>query len=83
MSLSEECLGAGPHPLPLTEREAEVLALAQKYYDFMREGCPATYLARHLDMSRSTVRGHLEELHRKGWLRTAGSPAVPRNAAAA
>lgn len=64
--------------LPPTDRQRVVLSEIVRYYEFMGEGCPVPWLARSLDVDPSTARQHVRYLHRKGFLRSAGSPAVPR-----
>lgn len=59
----------------LTDRQREVLTTVETYNVATGEPCPAAYLARRLGLHHSTVRQHLDSLHRKGWLRAPGSPA--------
>ena len=61
--------------LPLTGRQRDVLEIITHYNDAIGEGCPIRYLARRLDLHRSTVHQHVVFLRRKGFLSTAGSPA--------
>ena len=67
-----------PHPQPLTEKQAAILQRIVTYYRVVEEGCPAYWLARRFPMSAIGIRKHLAALHRKGWLITENSPAVPR-----
>jgi hypothetical protein len=62
---------------PLTDRQAEVFAAVSDYYAFMRDGCPASYVATRLHLHHETVRDHFAALHRKGWLVGETSPATP------
>lgn len=64
-------------PLPLTNRQAEILSLVGQYYAVAQEGCPASLVARRLDLHHESVRRQFAELHRKGWLTTNASPATP------
>ena len=66
--------------LPLTDRQREVLSEIVRYFDLISEPCPVPYLARRLEVDPSTVRQHVQYLHRKGFLRSGGSPSVPRKA---
>lgn len=52
----------------LTGRQREVLLELRRFYDATGEQCSERYLARRLKLSRSTVRDHLEAIHRKGYL---------------
>lgn len=61
----------------LTTRQESVLVLVSDYYRATGEPCSASYLARRLSIHHSTVRDHLIALHRKGWLRSPNTPAVP------
>ena len=72
-------VGAIPElDLPPTNRQLVVFSEIVRYYESNGEACPVSYLARRLDVDPSTVRQHVQYLHRKGFLRSAGSPAVPR-----
>ena len=78
MSLARTCREAGPHPKPLTERQATVFALVNRYVQATGEPCSASYVARRLEIRHEAVRGHFGVLYRKGWLRSETSPATPR-----
>lgn len=52
----------------LTDRQRVVLDAMRGYLVATGEPCSVSYLSRRLALSRSTVRDHLEALHRKGWL---------------
>ena len=57
---------------PLTERQRAVLALIARYVEATGEPPSVSYIARRLSLDWSTIRQHLEALHRKGWLRSPG-----------
>ena len=67
----------GVTPLPLTARQAEVLAAIVRYHDLTGEPVSGGYLSRRLSLHYSTIREHLAALHRKGWLVTDTAPATP------
>lgn len=67
-----------PPPNMLPSRQRVILEVIREYCAATGEGCSASYLARRLRVDHSTVREHLEALHRKGWLRAPNSPALPR-----
>lgn len=60
-----------------SHRQADVLDVIVRTYRFTGEPVSGPYLSRKLNMPRATLRVHLAELHRKGWLRTANAPAAP------
>lgn len=62
----------------LPGRQRMVLDAIIRYHRVTGEPCPASYLARRLSIHHSSVQRHLELLHRKGWLRGANAPAMPR-----
>lgn len=64
---------AVPEVPELTERQAEILREIARHAEVTGEA-RASYVSRRLDMSRSTLRAHVEALVRKGWLRSAESP---------
>lgn len=53
----------------LTDRQRAVLSAIRHYCRETGEVPTISYLARRLGLDRSTVREHLEALHRKGFLR--------------
>lgn len=53
----------------LTDRQRAVLSAIRHYCGATGEVPTLSYLARRLNLDRSTVREHLEALHRKGFLR--------------
>lgn len=61
----------------LTTRESDVLRVVMDYFKGTREACPSRYVARQLEMHHSTVLQHYLNLHEKGQLNGAGSPAIP------
>jgi DNA-binding CsgD family transcriptional regulator len=64
----------------LTERQAEVLGFIVKYHRLTGAGCAASIVAERLKIHHESARQHLMALHRKGWLMTSTSPAIPRRA---
>ena len=66
-------------PRTLTERQSQVYAEIVKVHDVTGEGASVRYLARRLSLHHSTIQEHLAALRRKRWLRSSGSPAVPRD----
>lgn len=55
-----------------------VLTLVKKYHQLTGSGCPASIIAERLEIHHEAVRGHFMALHRKGWLLSGHSPAIPR-----
>lgn len=53
---------------PLSARQRSVLLFVQRFYAATGEHCSVYYLARRLGLSRASVRVHLHDLWRKGWL---------------
>jgi DNA-binding MarR family transcriptional regulator len=58
----------------LTPRQREILAVVSKYEADTGAQCRFTYLADRLAITVEAVRHHASALHRKGWLKSAGSP---------
>jgi N-acetylmuramoyl-L-alanine amidase CwlA len=61
----------------LTHRQHEIITEVVRYKEFVGRPCPAWYVAERLAISRQRVLQHFSELHRKGWLKSSGSPAKP------
>lgn len=61
----------------LPARQRAILDLIVRHYRVTGEACSANYLARRMDLHHSTVQEHISALHRKGWLRSANTPAIP------
>lgn len=78
MSLEVHQVAEPELDLPLTGRQRAVLAEIVRYHELTGEGASLSYLARRLDVARQTVHQHVVYLRRKGFLRSSGSPAVPR-----
>ena len=83
MMLERAAAGATPPTVPIAElptRQRRVLEVIQAY-DAATGGqpCPSTVIARRMRLTVPTVRDHLAALHRKGWLRSPGSPAWLRD----
>lgn len=64
--------------MSLPERQRAVLNLVRRYFLATGEACPASYIARKLDLHHSTVQEHLNVLYHKGLLLTPNAPARPR-----
>lgn len=62
----------------LPVRQADVLRLIVRVHDITGEGCSATLISKRLKISRERARAHIATLYRKGWLRSPGSPAIPK-----
>lgn len=61
----------------LTHRQHEVISHVVHYQEFIGKPCPAWYVAKRLAITPQRVLQHFSALHRKGWLRSSGSPAWP------
>ena len=61
----------------LTPKQLQVLALVDHYHDATGEAAPASYIARKLAISKQRVQEYFRGLSDLGWLRSAGSPAIP------
>jgi len=62
----------------LTERQSEVFLFVVRYHRLTDDGCPASVVANKLKIHHQAARDHFAALHRKGWLLTDSSPAIPR-----
>jgi predicted ArsR family transcriptional regulator len=60
-----------------TTQQRKVLLIIERYVDATGEACPASVIARKLQLHHSTVQEHLRALFTKGWLRTPNAPARP------
>lgn len=81
MDFTRASSSSDPPPVPLhtlTTRQRVVLEVIDHYQRETGEPCSGRYLSRRLALNHTTVRGYLSALHRKGWLRSASSPAVLR-----
>ena len=58
----------------LTTAQRRVLEWIDRYATALEEPCPASFVARRMNLHRSTVEQHIAALHRKGWLVTSRSP---------
>jgi predicted ArsR family transcriptional regulator len=63
---------------PPSPAQAQVLGLVSLYVEHFKRPCSASVIADALGRERSTIREHFEALHRKGWLVSNSSKAVPR-----
>jgi len=61
----------------LTDRQTLIFSIVTKYVRLTGVGCPASVVATTLGIHHEAVRGHFLALHRKGWIRSSGSPALP------
>jgi SOS-response transcriptional repressor LexA len=62
--------------LPTTQQR-KILLIIERYVDATGEACPASVIARRMNLHHSTIQEHLTALFRKGWLRTPNAPAMP------
>lgn len=70
-----ESRGGEPPPLhALPTKQRAIVEAVDRYERATGESCSSRYLARRFALDPKTIRGHLFALHRKGWLRSAGSP---------
>jgi DNA-binding IclR family transcriptional regulator len=60
------------HALPTQQRR--ILEVVAGFENLINEGCSISMISRVLRIGRSTARDHVEALHRKGWLKSSGSP---------
>ena len=70
--------GLVPDSVPLhllTTRQRMIVEAIDSFARVTLEPCSASYLARRLRLNRSTITEHFVALHRKGWLKSPGSPA--------
>ncbi len=64
-----------PAPLhTLTTKQRKLLEAIDRYEQGTGEPCTAGWLARHTNTHHTTIREHLQALHRRGWLATANAP---------
>lgn len=61
---------------PLTDRQRIVLAIIVRHHEETGRFPSIRYLSRRLAVDFTTMRGHLEALHRRGWLK-APLPGLP------
>jgi hypothetical protein len=61
----------------LPMKQAVVFATVCHEYGRREDPVAATFVARKLNITKQMVCRYFEKLHRKGWLRSPGSPAVP------
>jgi len=64
----------------LTPQQAAVFASVSHYHEAIGEPVPASYVARKLAISKQRVQEIFHALSKLGWLRSAGSPAIPTRA---
>lgn len=62
----------------LATQQRRVLEFIQEYERTTGEGCPARLMSRRFNLHHTTIMGHLDALHRKGWLRSPAAPAYLR-----
>lgn len=58
----------------LTLKQRRLVEAIDEYSRVTGEPCSAYYLARRIGVHHTTIREHLEALHRRGWVRTATAP---------
>jgi DNA-binding MarR family transcriptional regulator len=63
-------------PLPLTDKQRDVLTIIARYYVQNQEPITLRLLARRLRCHHSTVEEHIDALYRKGWLPAPSAPRV-------
>ena len=63
-----------PDVRTLTARQQMLIEAIDQYERGTNEPCPASWLARRFRLHRSTVKEHIEVLHRRGWLSTPNAP---------
>lgn len=71
--------GGEHQPVPIEQLSTRQRMIIERIDAFERvagEVCSISQLARSLRLSRSTMKEHLEALHRKGWLRSPHSPLI-------
>jgi hypothetical protein len=61
----------------LTPQQRAVFAAVVHYHEALGEAVPAAYVARRLAITRQRVGEYFTTLKELGWLRSAGSPAIP------
>jgi len=64
-------------PHPLTPRQREVFAAVHHYHSAIGEPAPASFVAKKLSITKQRVQAYFQALNDLGWLRSAGSPAIP------
>jgi hypothetical protein len=64
-------------PRELTPQQRAVFATVHHYHEAVGEPAPASYVARKLAITRQRVQEYFRVLSELGWLRSAGTPAVP------
>ena len=68
-----------PAPLhTLTTQQRRLLEAIDAYERHTGEACSGNYLARRFNLHHTTIREHLQVLHRRGWLRGPNAPAALR-----
>lgn len=59
-----------------TSKQRAILTIIEHYSAATGEACPATHVARRLNVHHSTIQEHYKALFRKGWLRAPDGPAT-------
>jgi predicted ArsR family transcriptional regulator len=58
----------------LTLKQRRLVEAIDEYWRATGEPCSAYYLARRIGVHHTTIREHLEALHRRGWVLTPNAP---------
>jgi hypothetical protein len=66
-----------PRVTALPFRQRAILEFVVRYHAVTGPGCPVAIVAHHFQLHHETVRVHYAKLHRKSWLATNTSPAIP------
>src|SRR5688572_15517875 len=74
---SEASLVSTSRARGLTPQQRAVFAAVVHYHEALGEAVPAAYVARRLAITRQRVGEYFITLKELGWLRSAGSPAIP------
>ncbi len=77
MDLTRAASSGDPPAVPLhtlTTQQRRIVETVDAIEAATGEPCPARQVARRLRVDESTVRGHLDRLYRKGWLKTPNAP---------
>lgn len=66
-----------PNFRDLTHRQRAVFATVSHFYEATEEPVAAAFVARRLGITKQRVAVYFRDLHRLGWLRGPGAPAIP------
>lgn len=62
---------------PLTARQADAFRIIRRDFDFRGRPVSAAFVAETLGVSHERARNLFRRLNELGWLRAAGTPAIP------